>query len=132
MNILFISLIPPPIAYELIRQLQTNLIQKRSDRYRLPRERNNTACSPEAMAPEMPEWAGQQQMGSQEVHAVTRQTPASTGAALGRAPACLAGWGEAAKAVRSCSRDRGVTGECGCQGQLLELRQRIVHYAACQ
>lgn len=65
-NILFICLIPPPIAYELIRQLQTDLLQKRSDRYRLPKERNNTACSPEAMAPEMPDLTGQQEMGSDQ------------------------------------------------------------------
>lgn len=102
MNILFISLIPPPVVNELIRQLQTNLTQKMSDRYRLPRERNNTACSPEATAPEKPDLAVQQQMGRQEVHAVGRQTPASKGAALASVPACLAWWGEAARAARSC------------------------------
>lgn len=56
-------------------------------------------------APEMPVLAGQQQMGSQEAHAVTRQTAASKGAALASAHACVwpASGGEAAKAGRSCS-----------------------------
>lgn len=71
------------------------------------------------MAPEMPDLAGQQQMGSQEVHAVTSQTPGSKGAALARAHACLVcQWGRAAKAGRSCSTERNVTGECNCGEQL--------------